>query len=73
MIWYDGMMAWLHGCMDEWMSGCRWVCNFGHCNLEFVCNLYFVICNFFHLLNFYIPPTDLLITELLTQDPRKSF
>ena len=23
------------------------VCNFGHCNLEFVCNLYFVICNFF--------------------------
>jgi hypothetical protein len=23
------------------------VCNFGHCNLGFVCNLYFVICNFF--------------------------
>ena len=26
------------------------VCNFGHCNLGFVCNLYFVICNFFPLL-----------------------
>jgi hypothetical protein len=25
----------------------RAVCNFGHCNLGFVCNLYFVICNFF--------------------------
>ncbi len=24
----------------------RAVCNFGHCNLGFVCNLYFVICNF---------------------------
>jgi hypothetical protein len=23
----------------------RAVCNFGNCNLEFVCNLYFVICN----------------------------
>ncbi len=28
----------------------RAVCNFGHCNLGFVCNLYFVICNFFPLL-----------------------
>jgi hypothetical protein len=24
----------------------RAICNFGHCNLEFVCNLYFVFCNF---------------------------
>jgi hypothetical protein len=37
----------LHACMDAWMHGCHWACNFGHCNLEFVCNLYFVICNFF--------------------------
>jgi hypothetical protein len=24
-------------------------CNFGHCNLEFVCNLGFGICDFLHL------------------------
>ena len=30
----------------------RAVCNFEHCNLEFVCNLYFVFCIFFKSCNF---------------------
>jgi hypothetical protein len=32
--------------MESFIKLDRDACNFGHCNLEFVCNLYFVFCNF---------------------------
>jgi len=36
----------------------RAVCNFGHCNLGFVCNLYFVFCNFFLFAILYCQPQE---------------